>query len=141
MGQRSGDGIAGHTGGPAGTAPRIRGGDLAQDFGFRSGDPLPGRGEPQPVKAGERGEIGGGEGRMRQRRGLSKLVSVVTSILLEDLDFFAPSTRPGTGVLNLGRYTLNPEEPLMGGRSLLTRRIARGNLRDKICAFHENIKV
>ncbi len=39
------------------------------------------------------------------------MVSVVTSILLEGLDFFVLCDMPGSGVLGLGGYTLNPEEP------------------------------
>ena len=95
MGETAGDGIAWNACCSAGLAPRGRVGDVAEDFGFRCAQVLPDCGQSQAVKIGESGEVWRGEGRIGQRRGLSKMASVVTSILLEDLDFFVLRDMPG----------------------------------------------
>lgn len=87
VGDPADHGIAGNTRCTAGAAPRVRVGDVTDDFGFRFTQMLTGRGQAQLVQAGECREVGLGEGRIEQRRGLSKMGSVVTSILLGDLDF------------------------------------------------------
>lgn len=70
---------------------------MAEDLGFRCAQVLPDRGQSQAVKACEGGELWCGEGRIGQRRGLSKMASVVTSILLEGLDFSGFTTCQGSG--------------------------------------------
>lgn len=112
VGQPAGDGISGNARCTAPAAPRVRAGDFAQDFSFLGAQVLADHGQAQAVKAGEGREVWCGEGRIEQRRGLSRMVSVVTSILLEGLDFSCSATCPGSGVLVLDGYTLISEEPL-----------------------------
>lgn len=78
---------------------------------FASPEVLADGGQPQVVEAGESREVRRGEGRLVHCRGLSMMVSVVTSILRENLDFFRFSTCPGSGVLGSAGYTLISEEP------------------------------
>ena len=55
---------------PAGSAPRVRGGDVADDEGFLSGEVLPGSGQSEGVEVGESGQICWGVVRMVHCRGL-----------------------------------------------------------------------
>lgn len=53
---------------------RIQVDDVAENIGFRLRGVLADRGQAQAVKAGESREVRCGEGRIEQRRGLSKKV-------------------------------------------------------------------
>ena len=55
---------------PAGAAPRVRGGDVAEDEGFLTGEMLPGSGQSEGVEVGESGQISRGIVRMVHSRGL-----------------------------------------------------------------------
>ena len=74
VGESASDGIAGNCGATADAAPRVRGGDVAENLGFRRAEVLPDGGQAQLVQACECREVWCGEGRIEQRRGLSKKV-------------------------------------------------------------------
>lgn len=73
MGKPADDGIAGNTRCSTGAAPGVRGGDLAEDLSFRCAQVLTDRGQAQLLQAGEGREVWWREGRIEQRRGLSRM--------------------------------------------------------------------
>ncbi|ALD65134.1 hypothetical protein AFL94_15720 [Arthrobacter sp. LS16] len=89
VGKPAGDRIAGNVHCSAGVASGVRGGGLAEHLGFRCAQVLPDSGQAQLAQAGDSDEDWCAGSTLGHRRSLSQVVSVVTSILRQGLDFLA----------------------------------------------------